>query len=158
MYRSWRTTPIAIAAAAVGLMAAIMMQANSALEKNVDRNAMIGTWTDEDGPPGNSIRFYYVQGQKMPGDPVITAWEGRATVVGLLDEKEAPAIWNYGSWDPFVVNLVIGKKAWCVAFRKLDDDHLLMRFSLDAEAICQPGSIEHPETRRFKRIGREPGF
>ena len=158
MHRSLRIPPAAIAVLALGLGAAIMIQTNSALEGDVDRNAILGTWTDEDGEPGNSIRFYQVQVQGLPGDPVITAWEGRATVSGLLDRKEATAIWNYGSWDPVVVNLNVGAKCWFVAIRKLDDDHLLMRFGTDPEGICRPGAIDHPETKRFKRIGREPGF
>jgi hypothetical protein len=33
-----------------------------------------------------------------------------------------------------------------------------MRFGTDAEEIYRLGLIDHPETRRFKRIGREPGF
>ena len=32
----------------------------------VDREVMLGTWTDEAGPPGNSIRFYLVP-QDIPG-------------------------------------------------------------------------------------------
>jgi hypothetical protein len=145
-------------AVAAGLAAAFLMQANSALEVDRDRDAMIGTWTDEDGESGNSIRFYQVQVKGLPGDPVITAWEGHATVIGLLDRNHATAIWNYGSSDPLVLNLTVGRKSWFVAIRKLDDDHLLMRFDTDPEEICRPGAIDHPETRRFKRIGREPGF
>src|SRR5262245_59803705 len=117
MYRSGRMPPIAILAVALALVAAFLIQAKSAVEVDADRDAMIGTWTDEDGEPGNSIRFYQVEVKGLPGDPVITAWEGHATVVGLLNEKEAPAIWNYGSSDPLVLNLNVGRKSWYVMIR-----------------------------------------
>lgn len=158
MYRTRRIPPIALVAMALGLMAAYLIQANSAVDVDRDRDAMIGTWTDEDGEPGNSIRFYFVEVKGLPGHPLITPWEGHATVTGLLDRKKATAIWNYGGWDPLVVNLNVGRKLWHVVIRKLDDDHLLMRFGTDPEEISRPGAIDHPETRRFKRIGREPGF
>src|SRR4051794_13192921 len=121
MYRSWRIPPVAIAVLALSFGAAILIQANSAVQAETDRNAMMGTWTDEDGEAGNSIRFYCIQVKGIPGEHVITAWEGRATVIGLLERKEATAIWNYGSGDPLVLNLNIGKKAWFAAIRKIDD-------------------------------------
>jgi hypothetical protein len=157
MTRSLRIPPIAVAAAALGFGTAVLLQTNSALEPESDRDAMIGTWTDEDGEPGNSIRFFLVTAQDTPDMQYVSAHHGHATIVGLLGRKEAKATWNYGQWDPLVLNVMVGRRAWFVAIRKLDDDHLLMRFGTDAADMYRPDAIEHPDTRRFRRIGREPG-
>src|SRR5262245_20482437 len=92
-----------------------------------DRDAMIGTWTDEVGPPGNSIRFYFVP-RDIPGAPYATAYEGHITLVNFLERANARGSWGYGSWDPLTLNLTVGRKAWFVAIRPIDGDHLLVRF------------------------------
>jgi hypothetical protein len=119
-----------------------------------DRDIMLGTWTDDAGPPGNSIRFYLVA-RDLPGAPLARAYEGRATLVKLLGEENAEAGWNYGSWDPLVLNFWVGEKSWYVAIRKLDDDHILIRFGTDPEAMCRSEALDHPDTRRLTRVGRE---
>ena len=122
-----------------------------------DRDAMIGTWTDPAGPPGNSIRFYYVP-RDIPGASYAKAYEGHITLMKFLGQEEAPAIWNYGSWDPLVLNLIVGNKAYFAAIQKVDDDHILIRFGSDPEEMYRPGAIDHPDTRRLVRTGREPGL
>jgi hypothetical protein len=119
-----------------------------------DRDIMLGTWTDEAGPPGNSIRFYLVA-YDLPGVPLTKAYEGHATLVKHLGEENAKGGWNYGSWDPLVLNFLVGKKSWYVAIRKLDDDHILIRFGTDAEELYRSEALDHPDTRRLTRIGRE---
>jgi hypothetical protein len=120
-----------------------------------DRECMLGTWTDPAGPPGNSIRFYYVP-RDLPGVPVVNAFEGHVTLVKFLGEDDTPADWNYGSWDPLVLNVGLRKKAYYAAIRKIDDDHILIRFGTDAEEMYRPEAIDHPDARRLTRIGREP--
>jgi hypothetical protein len=117
----------------------------------VDRDAMLGTWTDETGPPGNSIRFYHVP-KDIPGVPYATAYEGYATLVQFLGFETTEGLWNYGGWDPLVLNLWVGNRMWFVAIAKLDDDHILVRFGDDPEVMMKPGAIDHPETKRLKRI------
>jgi hypothetical protein len=119
------------------------------------RDAMIGTWTDPAGPPGNSIRFYYVP-RDLPEVPVVKAYEGHISLVKFLGEENTPADWNYGSWDPLVLNVIIGKKGYYAAIRKIDDDHIQIRFGTDAEEMYKPEAIDHPDTRTLTRIGREP--
>jgi hypothetical protein len=119
-----------------------------------DRDIMLGTWTDEAGLPGNSIRFYLVA-RDLPGAPLATAFEGRATLVRHLGEENAEAGWNYGSWEPLVLNLWVGEKSRYVAIRKLDDDHILIRFGTDPEEMYRPEALDHPDTRRLTRVGRE---
>lgn len=119
-----------------------------------DRDAMIGTWTDENGEPGNSVRFYSVP-IDLPGSPIVTGMEGHLTLINFLGEKEAQGVWNYGYWDPLVVNIIVGKTCWYAAIRKLADDHILIRFGRDPNEMMQPGAIDHPKTMKLKRISRE---
>jgi hypothetical protein len=153
--RSWRIPPLAIVAAALGFAAAFLVQTTSPSAINDDRDIMLGTWTDEAGEPGNSIRFYLVE-REIPGMGPIKAYDGRATVVKLLGEVEATATWNSGSLEPRVLNFSIGRRSLYIAIRKLDNDHIQMRFGSDAEEMYRPEAIDHPESKRFTRIGREP--
>lgn len=120
-----------------------------------DHDAMVGTWTDENGEPGNSIRFYSVP-VDLPGSPIVRGFEGHGTVVGWLGEKQATAEWNFGSFDPLVLNVNVGKTMWFAAVRKLDEDHILIRFGRDPEEMMRPGATDHPDTKRLTRIAREP--
>jgi len=119
-----------------------------------DRDIMLGTWTDDAGLPGNSVRFYLIA-HDLPGAPLATAFEGRATLIRHLGEEKAEAGWNYGSWDPLVLNLLVGEKSRYAAIRKLDDDHILIRFGTDAEEMYRFEALDHRDTRRLTRIGRE---
>jgi hypothetical protein len=138
----------------VGIMAWMMFDSFSSTSPPTDRDAMLGTWTDEAGEPGNSIRFYYIA-KDIPGAPYATALEGHLTLNGFLGEKQTQAIWNYSGWDPLVLNIIVGKQAWYAAILKQDDDHILIRFGKDPSEMMQPGSIDHAETRLLTRIGRE---
>ena len=71
---------------------------------------------------------------------------------GFLSEKQTQGIWNYGVWEPLVLNIIVGKQAWYAAILKQDDDHILIRFGKDPSEMMQPGSINHAETRRLTRI------
>ena len=117
----------------------------------VDREAMLGTWTDEAGPPGNSIRFFLVP-QDIPGAPYATALEGHATLVQFLGFETTQGGWNYGGWDPLVLNFWVGNRMWFVAILKLDNDHILVRFGDDPEVMMKPNAIDHPDAKRLRRI------
>jgi hypothetical protein len=140
---------------AIGI-AAYLYMARSGTPSSTDSEAMIGTWTDEAGEPGNSIRFYFVP-VEIPGAPYATGNEGHVTLAGWLGENQAQASWNYGGLDPLVLNLVVGTKTCYAAVRKLDEDHLLIRIGADPEEMMRLEAIEHPETKRLTRIGRETG-
>jgi hypothetical protein len=119
-----------------------------------DDMAMLGTWTDEAGEPGNSIRFYLVE--RDLGTGPLKAYEGHATLVKFLDRDTAQATWNNGSSNPRVLNFLIGRRAWYIQLRKLDDDHILVRFGTDAEEMYRPGALDHPDAKVLTRVGREP--
>jgi len=115
-----------------------------------DQFMMIGTWTDEAGEPGNSIRFYLVE--RDIGSGPLRAYEGRATLVKFLGKETAEATWNGGSHDPRVLNFSIGRRAWYVQIRKVDDDHILIRFGTDAEEMYKHEALEHPDMKRLTRV------
>jgi hypothetical protein len=150
-----RHSPFAYLAFVAGLLLAWYWSGGFDSPAREDREAMIGTWTEEAGPPANSFRFYYVA-RDIPGVPCVQAYEGHATLVKQLGQEEAAAQWNYGSFDPLVLNFWDGGRAWYVAVRKLDEDHILVRFGADAEEMYRPGAIDHPDARRLTRTGREP--
>jgi hypothetical protein len=150
-----RHSPFAYLAFVAGLLLAWYWSGGFESPGRADREAMIGTWTEEAGPPGNSIRFYYVV-RDIPGISYAQAYEGHATLVKQLGEDEAAAQWNYGSTDPLVLNFGIGHREWYVAVRKIDDDHILVRFGTDAEEMYRPGAIDHPDARLLTRSAREP--
>ena len=146
---------LCVLAAAIGLVALTWPGTPAATQ--ADREVMLGTWTDNDGPPGNSIRFYLVP-TDIPGAPFATALEGHVTVVSQLGETTAQGIWNFGSCDPLVLNVMIGNRAWYVAIRRLDADHILARFGSDPEEMMRPGAIDHPEAKVLTSVAdRLPG-
>jgi hypothetical protein len=153
MLRTHSQPWIALPFAVIGL-AAYWFASDFNAYPRTDREAMIGEWVDEAGEPGNSIRFYFVE-VDIPGAPWAKGLEGHAEIAGWLGEKQAQAIWNYGYWDPLVLNVIIGKKVWYAAIRKLDDDHILIRFGADPTEMMRSESLDHPDTKRLTRIGRE---
>ena len=148
--------PISVLMISIAAFTAAML-VQKALPSDNDRDIMLGTWTDEAGEPGNSIRFY-LEEEKLGDDvPLVKAYMGRVELVNFLGEEKRNAIWNYGGWDPLVLNVMIGKRTLFAAIRKIDRDHLLIRFGTDPEEIMQPGSIDHPDTKRLTRIANELG-
>jgi hypothetical protein len=149
-----RWNPIVYVVVLVGLLTAYWVTWTP--EPESDRVAMIGTWTDEAGPPGNSVRFYFVR-RDIPGVAYVEAWDGHLAVANVTGQTDAAGTWGYGSWEPLVLNLTINGRPWYAAIRKLDDDHLLVRFGTNAEEMYRADAIDHPDARVLTRIGREAG-
>jgi hypothetical protein len=149
-----RRNPVVSVVVAAGLLA-LMWYRVTADNPDADRDAMIGTWTDEAGPPGNSIRFYFVP-VEIPGAPYATAYEGHVTLENFLGHGKSRGSWGYGGWDPLTLNVTVGRKPLFVAIRKLDDDHLLVRFGTDGEEMYRADALDHPDARVLTRIGWEP--
>lgn len=149
-----RPHPLAVLAA-IGIVLGTSWWLESNALRPDDRDCMIGTWTDESGPPGNSIRFYLVP-VDLPGAPIVTGEEGRVTATNFQDLNSTAGQWNYGSWDPLVINIVVGKQCWFAVIVKIDDDHLRVRFGTDPTEIMRPGAIDHPDARTLTRIDSQP--
>ena len=148
-----RRFPLVSVLVGVGVLSLMWYRVSTDPEK--DQDAMLGTWTDPDGPPGNSIRFYFVA-REIPGAPYATAYEGHVTLENFLGYEKSRGSWGYGGWDPLTLNLTVGRKPLFVVIRKLDDDHLLVRFGTDGEEMYRAEAVDHPDARVLTRIGREP--
>src|SRR5262249_15607416 len=60
----------------------------------------LGTWTEETGQPGNSIKFFLVRAS-MPANYVgLVPYEGRVTFIKHFGQGEIQATCNYSSFDP----------------------------------------------------------
>jgi len=152
----WRRPISVFIVSIAAFTAALFMQ--KALPSDDDRDIMLGTWTDEAGEPGNSIRFYLEEENIGEEVPLVRAYMGRIEMVNFLGEGKRNATWNYGGWDPLVLNVTIGKRTLFAAIRKIDDDHILIRFGKDAEEMYRPEAIDHPDAKRLTRIANEPGW
>lgn len=152
----WHRPVSVLVVSVAAFTAAMLMQ--KALPSDDDRDIMLGTWTDEAGEPGNSIHFYLEEEKLGEEVPLVKAYMGRIELVHFLGEEKRDAIWNYGGWDPLILNVTIGKRMLFAVIRKIDNDHILIRFSKDAEEMYRPDAIDHSTTMRLKRIARNPGL
>jgi hypothetical protein len=113
--------------------------------------AFFGTWTDEQGEPGNSIRFWE-DFHDLPGMPsFIQVGEGHVTFIKQFGADRAQATWNYENWRPLRLNIIVADKARIVPVRMLDQDHMLLRF-LDPKDLSSRDDFDSPETLRLMRI------
>src|SRR5436309_5911903 len=65
----------------------------------------LGSWTDDRGEPGNSVRFSLVE-VPLPNAPLgMSAYEGRATFHKLFGADEVRATWGYENFDPPRLNV-----------------------------------------------------
>ena len=114
----------------------------------------LGIWTPEDGPPENRMIFWNVtKDSPVPGARVS---EGRVRVKGLLGREAADGVWNYGNWEPLRLNVVFADGGYTAAVRRLDPDHLLIRFSADVRELIGDDVFKHADTMRLKRVPGEP--
>jgi hypothetical protein len=115
----------------------------------------MGTWTDENGPPGNYVRFSLVP--HPSGTALIQLNEGKGQINGLLGEKEAPITWGYESFTPLRLNFIVGNRALVVPVRLLDRQHLELRFVPTADyAVWSSNTVwDSPEVVRLTRTGAE---
>jgi hypothetical protein len=111
----------------------------------------LGTWTDDRGEPGNSVRFSQVE-VPLPNVPLgMSAYEGRATFRKLFGADEVRAKWNYENFDPLRLNVVFADRSRVAAIRLLDHDHLLMRFVEHLPYWTGIDVFEGPEVVRLTR-------
>jgi hypothetical protein len=90
-------------------------------------NAMLGSWTDADGRPGNSLAFYLVQVPAPKNYFGLTFYEGHARFIRNFGAEDARATWNYGSHRPVEINITFADRTTIARIKVLDHDHLLFR-------------------------------
>lgn len=110
------------------------------------------TWTDECGTPGNSIHIYSVRAATPKNYVGLECYEGRIDFKRTFGEEEIRTSWNYGSFDPIVLNVLIPEKnIHMAAVKIIDDDHLLIRFLGKLPEMPGEDVFRHPDTRRLTR-------
>lgn len=120
--------------------------------ENVDLRDLNGTWTDDKGPANNSVHIYAVK-TGTPRVMGVEAWEGHMDFKQFFGEKEIRATWNVEDWDPLLLNVIVpGDKYPFAVVKVVDDDHLLVRFGGDLDALSRPDALKHADTKRLTRV------
>jgi hypothetical protein len=117
-----------------------------------DSDIHLGIWTCESGAPGNRLRFWYVETESFT--QLVRAFNGRVTVDGLWGMEAAEGNWNFGYWEPLIVNLSFGDTHGYVAIKKVDHNQLLLRYSTDCDALLHT-PFAHPDVLRLRRVADE---
>jgi len=120
------------------------------------RDEFLGTWTDERGEPGNSIRFSLVE-VPLPNAPLgMVACEGRVTVRKLFGVDELRETWGYENAKAPRLNVTFLGRGRVAAFRFLDHDHAQMRFVEHLPYWTGIDVFQDSETVLLTRTGEQP--
>ena len=116
----------------------------------------LGTWTDENGPPGNYLRLQLVP--RSSGLPGLQLLEGKGKVQGLFGEANTAIIWNYESYEPLRLNVVIGTRTMVAPVRVLGADRMLIRWvpTADVDGWSGAKALDGPGAGVLTRAAVEP--
>ena len=138
---------IAFFSAALLLALFLFWQSDANIPLNKDIH--LGSWTCESGAPGNRLRFWYDDSERP--ESLLNAVIGRVQVEGLFGLEGAEGEWNFGYWEPLILNIHFGDTYGYVAVKKIDHDHLVLRYTQDCdELIAAP--FDHPDVLHFLRV------
>ncbi len=112
--------------------------------------AIVGAWVD-DADPANIVRFEEVPAGYASPEAGIELREGRYTFTGAFGIPGVTGIWNYESFDPLRLNVLVGGEGHFVAVGFMDHDHVRMRLLDDIDAAASPDVLNGPSTVRFHR-------
>jgi hypothetical protein len=117
-----------------------------------DTPVIDGTWTEEAGTPGNSIHIYSVRAPMPENYWGLECYEGRMDFKRHFGEEKLRTSWNFGSFEPLILNVILpGKKVRFARVRVVDSDHLLVRFGDDLEALEREGAFRHGDVKPLTR-------
>jgi len=117
-----------------------------------DLQFFLGTWTEEGGEPGNSIRFGFVRSPGSDKVPLIEVYDGIVEFRKHFGEEKIEAAWNYGNYRPLQLNVIVSGKCKFAWIQPLDKDHLLIRFTLNIDDASSAAVFDSPDVKRLKRI------
>lgn len=144
------TCRIALFPAAILLALILFWQTDSDIPP--ETGIHLGVWTCDSAQPGNRIRFWNVETESCT--PWVRAFDGRVTIDGILGMEAAAGEWNFGYWRPLIVNLKLGDTFGYAAIRKIDDDHLLLRYTTDCNVLLD-APFKHPDVLHLRRVRGE---
>ena len=131
---------------------------NRGIAERDELAGVLGTWTDEAGEEGNFITFSVVR-RPAPGPiPGLELWEGRVACHNFPGGNDAEGSWGYESWKPLRLNIILPDGNRVAAIKRVDRDHLLLRFVEDLPPEKWRDAFRSPEVRRLRRVpaGAEP--
>jgi hypothetical protein len=134
------------------LLAAVVFFLFHRNPRHGDWDAFLGTWTEEQGEPGNYISFGLVD--VTPPNSIVSLQEGRAIFHRQLGEEHTEVLWNYGNLEPLELNVLVTGKCQFAGVRMLDADHMLIRFTNDFNAPLRSDFFDGPEVKRMSRERR----
>ncbi len=135
---------------AVLITVALLWQTD--LGSRPDTDIHLGTWTCESGLPGNRLSFWYVETE--PHLPMVCAYNGRVKVEDFWELTSAEGEWNFGYWEPLVVNLSLDDRFGYAAFKRIGPNHLLVRYTEDYDQLLN-APFDHPDVLRLRRVHGE---
>lgn len=114
---------------------------------------MLGTWTEEGGEAGNQVRLELVEIDSPASNGLVRVFEGRARFVKQFGiEEPAKATWNVENSQPLRLNILMPGRNGFLAIQMEDREHARMRLVQRIETAMEPGVLQHPEARRFRRV------
>jgi hypothetical protein len=116
-----------------------------------ERLAFLGTWTEEAGEPGNSIRFSFVRCRQVGTVMGLSAWEGRAEFRKHFGRDEVVTTWGYADYDPLLLNVHPTARIRFAAVRMLDPNRMQIRFGGDFNVMSSIDVFDSPETKVLTR-------
>lgn len=143
--------------AAAGLFFWLLHEPN---KHNKDSDLYIGEWTDPNGEPGNLIRFAYKK-IDLPNNPipVMSAYEGRATLHKHLGQDQATVIFNFESTTPLRLNITVPGQCSFAAIRMVGPDQMRIRFTKTIGEASAADVLEAEGVKAMVRVGEwKPGF
>ena len=134
------------------LLAAVVFFLFHRNPRHGDWDAFLGTWTEEQGEPGNYISFGLVNVSSP--NSLISLYEGRVVFHKQLDLDHTMVTWNFGDHKTLELNVIVPGKCTFASVRMLDADHMLIRFTDDLNALRRSDFFDSPEVKRMSRERR----
>jgi hypothetical protein len=113
----------------------------------------LGKWTEPNGEPDNYIRFYFKK-IDLPNNPVpvMEAYEGRAVFHKQLGQDEATVIYNYESFEPLRLNVIVPGKCSFASIGFVDADHMIIRFTKTIAEAAADDVFDAPDVKTMVRV------
>lgn len=114
-----------------------------------ERQAVVGTWVERGGAPGNFVRLEL---EKILSSSMVDVLEGVITFSHQFKfAGVTKAIWNVEHSQPLRLNILFHHGSGFLAVRLDDPDHARMRYLTKIEDAMKPDVLDHPDTKRLER-------
>lgn len=120
-----------------------------------ERDAVVGTWTEPGGPPGNFVQIRLEPHPLETRFGTVTALDGRATFLSQFGaETQTSVVWNFENFHPLRLNIVFsqGAGAGFLAVGFASQDRVRMRLVRDIGTAQRPDVLDHPDAKWFVRV------